>query len=99
MVRSTWNFFSAGQIVFGPGAAEQLGDLVRRHRWHRLLIVTDANLQAAGVVARVEQPLVSAGCVVDVFTGGEAEPRVGGAEAAVAAPRAGRSDAIVGGDG
>ncbi len=96
MVRSTWNFFSAGQIVFGPGAAEQLGDLVRRHRWHRLLIVTDANLQAAGVVARVEQPLVSAGCVVDVFTGGEAEPSVRAAEAAVAAARAARPDAIVG---
>ena len=46
---STWSFYSAGQLVFGSGAAAQLGRLVGERNLKSVLIVTDPALIAAGV--------------------------------------------------
>ena len=51
-MRTTWTFNSAGQLVFGSGAAAQLGQLVRDLGARRVLIVTDRNLLAAGQPVR-----------------------------------------------
>ena len=73
-MRSTWNFFTAGQVHFGRGAIAHVGDLVKRLGSQRVLIVTDQTLASAGVVDRMRGPLAAAGLHVDVFDGGQPEP-------------------------
>ncbi|MCA9270759.1 MAG: iron-containing alcohol dehydrogenase, partial [Planctomycetales bacterium] len=95
-MRTTWNFFSAGQLHFGPGAVEQLGPLVRRLQANSALVVTDAALAAAGVVDPVAASLKAAGVAVHVFDGGQPEPALETADAAIEMARRVRPDAIVG---
>ena len=73
-MRKTWNFHSAGQLVFGSGAVDQLGDAMRRRQIDRVLVVTDPALISAGIVERARTPLESDGVTVEVFDGGEPEP-------------------------
>ena len=54
-MRTTWTFSSAGRIIFGTGAVRQLGDVLRRLRLTRALVVTDTNLVQAGVYDEVRQ--------------------------------------------
>jgi len=75
-MRTTWNFYSAGQLVFGRGAVRELGDLAARRGWRRALVVTDRTLVHAGAVQRVLDPLAQAGIAVEVFDGGEPEPSI-----------------------
>ena len=51
-MRTTWTFSSAGQIIFGTGAVEQLADVVSRLGLKRVLVVTDARLVEAGTCRR-----------------------------------------------
>src|SRR3569623_1876287 len=73
-MRETWTFHSAGQLLFGPGAAPQLGEQAARLKLKRLLIVTDRSLIGAGLLKPVQEPLAAAGIAVEVFDGGEPEP-------------------------
>ena len=57
-MRQSWNFCTAGQLTFGPGAVSQLGDICRRRQWSRVLVVADPVLSAAGLVERVCGPLM-----------------------------------------
>ena len=73
-MRQTWTFHSAGQIVFGPNAVEQIGDIAGRLGLRRVFIVTDPILERAGLIERVRQPLLRSSLSVGAFTGGEPEP-------------------------
>jgi alcohol dehydrogenase class IV len=95
-MRQTWTFHSAGQIVFGPGAAAQLGELARRLRISRALVVTDRALIGAGLLKPIQEPLAAACIAVRVFDGGEPEPSLELAEQAVAAAHAFQPDGVVG---
>jgi alcohol dehydrogenase class IV len=95
-MRTTWTFHSAGQLVFGRGAAARLGDIAVRLRARRALVVTDPILLTAGLVEPVHAPLSEAGVAVEVFSGGEPEPSLRAAAAAIAAARDFRPDAVVG---
>lgn len=75
-MRNTWNFYSAGTLIFGNGAIKQLGRRCLERGWHRALVVTDQNLVKAGIVPRVEQILHEAQIAVSVFAEGEPEPSV-----------------------
>jgi alcohol dehydrogenase class IV len=94
--RTTWDFYSAGRVHFGSGAVRHLGRLAGRFPSARVLIVTDPVLAAAGHVDRVRQPLAASGRVVEVFDGGEPEPSLSAASAALSAARAFRPDAVLG---
>ena len=96
MSRDIWNFSSAGRLLFGCGAVNELAAITDRLAARRLLIVTDANLVAAGVLQRVRQPIESAGVDVFVFEGGEPEPSFQCADQAIAAARECNPDAILG---
>src|SRR5437870_1144500 len=72
--RTTFTFHSAGQLIFGRGAVDQLGEIAKRLVVSRVLIVTDAPLVRAGIVERVETPLQAAQIAVDTFDGGLPEP-------------------------
>jgi alcohol dehydrogenase class IV len=91
-----WNFYTAGQLVFGTGAIEQIGSLALRRKLGHVMIVTDSSLVSAGIVAEVENPLLSAGVQVDVFDGGEPEPSIETAKAAIEQANQLRPQAIVG---
>lgn len=91
-----WNFRTAGQLTFGPGAVSQLGDLVRRRGADRVLVLTDANLVAAGIVDAACRPLAAAGLTVATFAEGQAEPPLEVVQAAVDQARSFRPDAMVG---
>lgn len=95
-MRQTWSFHSAGQILFGPGAVDQLGELCARRRLRRVLVVTDRHLEAAGTVAAVQRPLHAASLTASIFTGGEPEPSFAAAEAALAAAQAFQPDGVLG---
>ena len=93
--RHFWNFHSAGRVVFGSGSVTRLGEFLRPWKPSRVLIVTDAMLIRAGVVAQVEAPLRAAGLDVSVFDGGQPEPACAIAEAAFALAKTVRPDVIV----
>lgn len=86
-MRTVWSFHSAGQILFGRGAADRLGDVARSLGAQRALLVTDRNLVAAGLAERAAAGLTAGGVEVTIFDGGEPEPsmRAGLACAEVAA--------------
>ncbi len=93
---TTWTFHSAGQLVFGRNAAARLGEITRRLGARRALVVTDPILLNAGLVEAVHAPLSEAGVAVEVFSGGEPEPSLRAAAAALAAARDFRPDCVVG---
>lgn len=95
-MRTTWNFFSAGQLTFGVGAAAQLGPLAQRRGLRRLLVITDRNLNSAGLTEQVAGPLRAADFALQVFDEGEAEPSLATAERAVAMASQFQPDGIVG---
>ena len=73
-MRTTWTFHSAGQIVFGRNAAEQLGGIVAGLRAKRAMLVTDPALKRAGMSGRIQTLVEAGGTQVTVFDGGEPEP-------------------------
>lgn len=96
MSRDSWSFFSAGQIVFGSGSVKKLGQLIKPWKSARALIIADAALVKAGIVARVAAPLQSAGLTVEVFDGGEPEPSFAIAEQAIAMAKTAKPDVLLG---
>src|SRR5690349_11040983 len=95
-MRSTWTFHSAGEIVFGPGAAKQLGDRAARAGLRRVLIVTDPPLAAAGILEQVRLPLEEAGLAVEVFDKGAPEPSFAVADRSLAHAKRFRPDSLLG---
>jgi alcohol dehydrogenase class IV len=95
-MRSSWNFHSAGQLVFGRGAVRQLGSLVAQRKFRKALVVTDERLIAAGLADRVVQPLQEAGIATDIFRGGEPEPAIATAVTAAVAAAKFQPDCIIG---
>jgi alcohol dehydrogenase len=94
-MRSTWSFHSAGQLVFGPGAIQQLGELVARRRWRRIFIITDPILEQLGFVQRLTQPLADRQLEVGLFAGGEPEPSLEVADRAIIAAREFQPDVVL----
>lgn len=72
----SWSFYTAGQLTFGRGAVGQLAAEASGAGWQRALLVTDANLVEAGLVEMVAGPLREAGCQIELFEEGEAEPSI-----------------------
>ena len=95
-MRETWTFHSAGQIIFGRGAAGQLGEVAQRMRAKRLLIITDPILTRTGILERVQAPLTQAGLTVEAFTGGEPEPSLKAAWACHEMSKIFKPDALIG---
>jgi alcohol dehydrogenase class IV len=95
-MRETWTFHSAGQIVFGRNAVLQIGDIARRLRARRVLIVTDAILERVGTLGRVRSALAPAGLEIAAFTGGEPEPSMRAGLACYDTAKSFQPDALVG---
>jgi len=92
---STWRFSTSDEILFGRGAASQIGAEAALRGYRSALLVTDARLIEAGVAAVVQQSLAAAGLRVETFAGGAPEPSDGIVDAAAAAAREMRPDVLV----
>jgi len=95
-MRTTWSFYSAGQLLFGSGAVDKLGELAAQRGLRKILVVTDQNLANAGVVDKALSPLKHMKVSVKVFEGGEAEPSIDVALEAIKVAREFEPDAILG---
>jgi alcohol dehydrogenase class IV len=95
-MRTTWTFHTAGQLLFGRNAVRQLGETAVQRNVKRALVVTDPILLKAGRVEPVHASLIEVGVVVEIFSGGEPEPSLRAAAAAIQAARHFRPDAVVG---
>ncbi|MEO2020443.1 MAG: iron-containing alcohol dehydrogenase [Pirellulaceae bacterium] len=93
---ATWNFFTSGQLVFGPGSIEQLAEFAARRQLKRILVVTDRRLQEAGVVSVLEEQLAKAPLEFSIFDGGIAEPSLETASQALARARQWQPDSVLG---
>jgi alcohol dehydrogenase class IV len=96
MMRETWTFHSAGQLVFGRNAVRRLGEAAGRLGARRVLIVTDPMLVKARVVDRVRGPLCESGVAVETFDGGEPEPSMRAADACIGLALRFQPDAVLG---
>ncbi|MBI3861407.1 MAG: iron-containing alcohol dehydrogenase [Planctomycetia bacterium] len=95
-MRTTFTFHTAGQLIFGRDAVDQLGEIAQRLSASRIFLVTDTHLVRAGILERVQSPLASAKAAVDVFDGGLPEPPLSLAADCVARARAFGAQAVLG---
>jgi alcohol dehydrogenase class IV len=95
-MRETWTFHSAGQLIFGRNAVLQLGEIAKRLRLKRVLIVTDKVLEGTGLVDKVRRPLAEDGVAIETFDGGEPEPSFRAAEACLTQARSFAPDGLLG---
>ena len=96
----SWQFATAGRILFGRGTINELGVLANRLQISRALIVTDTNLSNLGLVARVSSNLEAAGIKVTIYAECQPEPPLECAvEACQVAAKAGANGLIALGGG
>jgi alcohol dehydrogenase class IV len=95
-MRTIWNFFSAGHLVFGRGAVQQIGPLVARQNLSRVTIVTDPALVAAGHAQRVQSSLARAGISSEICDESEPEPSIEATQQVAGRARQFGPDAILG---
>ena len=94
-MRGEWRFHTAGEIIFGPGAARRIGETVRRLGAQRALLVTDQMLVAAGLHKEVEKSLADAGVITDRFDGNPPKATLQRVADCVAMARQGEYGALV----
>lgn len=83
------------RVVFGDGVEEKIGAEAKGLGAKKALIVTDAMIEKAGLLEKVENPLKEA-VEVNVFDIVESEPTLAAAETVAEAARAAKYDLIVG---
>ena len=72
-----FSFRAAGEIVFGRGAIQRAGNLVKRHGGKkRILLVVDPGFARSGHLKKVTDTLESEGLAIVFFDAVEPEPRV-----------------------
>lgn len=91
-----WTFHTAGSLVFGRGAVDQLGDITKKRNATRVLVITDTVLQKTGILERVTKPLAVAGLIVESFTGCLPEPPIEVIQSATEAAKTFHPDLLVG---
>lgn len=84
------------RVIGGRGAALALADLCAGQGWRRVFVVSDAGVEAAGLLARVRAPLEAAGLLAGWSTAVPAEPPLEAVDALAARIVASGADALVG---
>lgn len=87
---------STVRTVFGAGSLARLGEVARRERMSRVLLVTDPGVEAAGHADRATSVLRDAGLRVVVFDGARENPTDRHVRAGVDAARAADAEGIIG---
>lgn len=95
-MRICWTFHSVGELRFGLGALNELGECCARRGLQRVFIATDRTLVSVGLSARVEEVLRRSNIESHVFDGGQPEPTYTAVHAGLAAATFFQPDAILG---
>jgi alcohol dehydrogenase class IV len=95
-MRTTWNFQTAGQMIFGVGATNRLGAWLARRGYRRVLIVTDPILIQVGLLRKIQDALQTQDLTLSIFGEGEAEPAVNTALRLIAQAADFRPDVMIG---
>ncbi len=97
MRQDTWSApFGSSHLEFGAGSLERLGSLARGLDGHRILLVTDPGIRAAGHVDRAVASLRRERLEVIVFDGVEENPTTKHVEAGGRCARDAQVDLLVG---
>ncbi|CDN57566.1 Alcohol dehydrogenase, iron-dependent (plasmid) [Neorhizobium galegae bv. officinalis bv. officinalis str. HAMBI 1141] len=89
-------FSTSAQIVFRPGAASAIGDLVKQKLGRRILFVTDPGLRQLGLCEPALASLTASGIETTVFDGVEADPSLATVMAAAGAAKADNVSGVIG---
>lgn len=95
-MRSFWNFYSAGRIVFGSGSVQHLAQFVQPWSPRKIFVISDRILNDVGVVAQVTDPLRAAGIEVGVSLDGQPEPTFAVADKVISETQHFHADTIIG---
>ncbi len=90
----TW-FNIPSTVITGAGASLELGGLVQRFGARRVLLVTDAFLEASGLAVRFVDQLERLGIAVQVFAGVQPDPTVLNVQAGLDVLRQSEAEVIV----
>jgi len=91
-----FQFNTTPQVIFRPGAANEIGALARLKCGARPLLVTDPGLRRIGLCDPALRSLAEAGLGVTVFDAVEADPSLATVMAAVEAGRAAEVTGVIG---
>lgn len=89
-------FSTTAQIVFRPGAAAAIGELIGQRLGRRVLFVTDPGLRKLGLCEPALASLSASGIETTIFDGVEADPSIGTVMSAAAAATAGDVSGVIG---
>lgn len=89
-------FNTTPQIVFRPGAAAEMGDIVKAKLGQRILFVTDPGLRKLGLCDPALASLATSGIEATVFDSVEADPSLATVMAAVGAAKTAGATGIIG---
>jgi alcohol dehydrogenase len=95
-ITETYRIQSPNTVSYGMGATDELASFVSERSIDRALVVTDADIVAAGATDPVLAALERGGADVTVFDGVKPEPKLSMAEDAAAVVGDGAFDLIVG---
>jgi alcohol dehydrogenase len=84
------------RVAFGAGNLQHLGDIAKNEGGHRVLLVSDAGIVAAGHVERAVRSLYRAGMIVRVFDSVEENPTTVHVDRGLRAANDFKPDMIVG---
>lgn len=84
-----------GDALFGAGRVDQLGEVLAARGQNAALIVTDAGVEAAGLLGRVTSALDRAGVAHDAYTGVNPNPTTANVREAREMWQAGSYDALI----
>lgn len=93
---NAFSFETTPRVICEDGAASKLGALALDLGFHKLLLVTDPGLVAAGLLEGPLESLGDVGISVELFSDVAADPPQGCVEKAVEAARDSAADAVVG---
>jgi alcohol dehydrogenase class IV len=91
-----FTFNTTPSVIFGAGAAARIGEIARARLGGRALVVTDAGLVRAGLVAPALAALDAAGVTVAVYDAVVADPPEALVLASAQAARAHGADCVIG---
>ena len=92
----SWNFHTAGSLVFGRDCIRELSDVLKRLKADRVFLITDANLGRAGITDRVIEAMKPAGAAVSVFDRVTPEPGLGLIRECLQDAKAARPGVVIG---
>jgi len=95
MIKS-FQFYSAGRIIFGSGTFQQIGKLAAEFGKKVLVVTSQGSLRQTGVLAQLEKSLQETNCQFDYFSKVTAEPTVEMVDEGAVLARKNSYDLIIG---